>query len=97
MFARLTTVTASKDKIDEIIKIFADNIVPNAKSQKGYRRIYLLTNREIGKGVAISMWDSEEDATANEQSGYYKEQVGKVAAFFTSPPAFDGYEVSVQG
>ena len=97
MFARLTAVTAEKDKIDEIIKIFADNIVPDAKSQKGYRGIYLLTNRETGKGVAISIWDSEEDATANEQSGYYQEQVGKVASFFTSPPVLDGYEVSVQG
>ncbi len=97
MFARLTTVTVEKDKIDETIRIFADNIVPNAKSQKGYRGAYLLTNRETGKGVAISMWDSEEDATANEQSGYYQEQVGKVAAFFTTPPILDGYEVSVQG
>ena len=96
MFARLTTVTASKDKIDEIIKIFADNIVPDAKSQKGYRGIYLLTNRETGKGIAVSIWDSEEDATANEKSGYYQEQVGKIKDFLTAPPVREGYEVSLQ-
>jgi len=97
MFARLTTVTVQKDKIDEVIKIFTDNIVPAAKSQKGYQVIYLLTNRKTGNGIAISVWDSEEDAVANEKTGYYQEQVGKVAPFFTSAPVLDGYEVSVQG
>ena len=97
MFARMTTVKVEKDKIDETIKIFADNIVPAAKEQKGYHVVYLLTDRETGEGIALSCWDSEEDAIANEQSGYYQEQVGKVAAFFTSPPVRQGYEVSVIG
>ncbi|MFC1900998.1 antibiotic biosynthesis monooxygenase family protein [Chloroflexota bacterium] len=97
MFARLTTVTVQKDRIDEAIKVFADNIVPAAKSQKGYQMIYLLINRETGKGISMSVWDSEEDAAANEKTGYYQEQVGKVAPFFTSAPVLDGYEVSAQG
>ena len=32
----------------------------------------------------------------NEQSGYYKEQVGKFADYFAAPPVQEGYEVSVQ-
>jgi len=39
----------------------------------------------IYKGYSISIWDSEEDAIANEQSGYYKEQVGKFAEFMAAP------------
>ena len=97
MFERTTTVTVQKDKIDEVTKVFSDNIVPAARSQKGHQMIYLLTNRETGKGIAISIWDSEEDATANEKSGYYQEQVGRVAPFFTSSPVLEGYEVSAQG
>jgi heme-degrading monooxygenase HmoA len=84
------------DKIDELIKLFEDNIVPAAKSQKGYQGAYLFTDRKTGKGYVISLWDSEEDAVANEQSGYYKEQVGKAAEFFTGSPVREGYEVSVQ-
>jgi heme-degrading monooxygenase HmoA len=96
MFARFTSVEVNVDKIDELIKLFEDSIVPAAKSQKGYRGAYLFTDRKTGKGCVISLWNSEEDAVANEQSGYYKEQVGKAAEFFTGPPVQEGYEVSVQ-
>ena len=96
MFARLTTTQIKIDKIDEAIKICEESVVPAAKSQKGYRGAYLLTDRKTGKGVSISLWDREEDAIANEQSGYYKEQVGKFKGFFTAPPVREGYEVSLQ-
>jgi len=96
VFARLTIVEVPTDKVDDVIKIFADSIVPAAKSQKGAHGIYMLTDRSTGKGIALSFWDSEEDAITNEQSGYYQEQVGKVALFFTKSPIREGYEVSVQ-
>ena len=96
MFARLTIVPMKMDKLDETIKIFKESIVSAAKSQKGYRGAYLLTDRKTGKEVSISLWDSEEDAIANEQSGYYQEQVSKLKEFFTVPPVREGYEVSIQ-
>ena len=96
MFARLTIVQVKIDKMDETIKIFEDSVVPAAKSQKGSRGAYLLTDRKTGKGISISLWDSEEDAVANEQSGYYQEQVGRFKDFFTAPPTQEGYEVSIQ-
>jgi len=30
---------------------------------------------------------------ANEQSGYYQEQIGKVKDFFAAPPSQEGYDV----
>ena len=96
MFARLTIVQVKIDKLDETKKIFEENVIPAAKSQKGYRGGYLLTDRKTGKGMSITLWDSEEDAIANEQSGYYQEQVGKFKDFFTAPPVREGYEVSLQ-
>ena len=96
MFARFTIVQIDIDKTDEVIKLYEDSVVPAAKSQKGYRGAYMFTNRETGKGYSVSLWESEEDAIANEQSGYYKEQVGKFAEYFTAPPVQEGYEVSVQ-
>ena len=96
MFARLTIVQIKVDKMDETIKTYEDSIVPAAKSQKGFQGTYLLTDRNTGKGIACTLWDSEEDAIANEQSGYYQEQIGKVKDAFTAPPVQEGYEVSVQ-
>ena len=97
MFTRLTIVQCKSDQIDEAIKIYEENVVPAAKSQKGYRGAYLLIDHETGRGVSITVWDSEENAIANEQSGYYQEQVAKFKDIFTAPPVREGYEVVVQG
>ena len=96
MFARLTIVQVKSDKLDEAIKIFRDSVIPAAKSQKGFRGGYLITDRKTGKGISMALWDSEEDAIANEQSGYYQEQLGKFKDILTAPAVREGYEVSVQ-
>jgi heme-degrading monooxygenase HmoA len=96
MFARLTIVQVKVDKIEEVIKLYGDNVVPAAKSQKGYKGILLLTDRKTGKGISISLWESEQDAIANDKSGYYQQQVGKFKDYFTKPPAQEGYEVSIR-
>jgi len=96
MFARLTLCTVKSDKLDETIKIFEESVIPAAKSQKGFREGYLLTDRKTGKGISITLWDNEEDAIANEQSGYYQKQVSKFKDCFAAPPVREGYEVSLQ-
>ncbi len=96
MFARVTMVQVDLNKFDETIGIFRDSVIPAAKSQKGYQSAYLLTDRKTGKGISITLWGSEEDANANEQSGYYQEQLGKFKDSFTAPPVREGYEVSIQ-
>jgi len=64
--------------------------------QKGYCGAYLLLDRKTGKAVALTLWESEKDAIANEQSGYYQEQVVKHLAFFAAPPIREGFEVVSQ-
>ena len=96
MFARLTTAQVDINRIDEVIKFFEENVVPATKAQEGYRGIYLLTDRKRGKGISLSLWESEEDAIANEQSGYYQEQIGKLMQFFITSPSIEGYQISVQ-
>ena len=96
MFARITIVQGKVDKLNESIKIYEDSIITAAKSQKGFQGAYLLTDRNTGKGISCTLWDSEEDADANEQSGYYQQQLDKLKDFLTAQPVREGYEVSVQ-
>lgn len=95
-FARLTIIQMEIDKIDEGIKLFKESVMPAAKSQKGYVGVLLLTDRKTGKNISISLWESEEDAIANEKSGYYQEQVAKFKDIFTAPPVREGYEVTIK-
>jgi len=97
MFARVTTAYLSIDKADEAIRITGEDIMPATKTQKGFRQFFAFSDRKTGKGITISIWDTEEDAIANEQSGYYQQQVGKLAPYFITAPVREGYEVSVQG
>ena len=96
MFARVTMFQTKSDKVDEAIKIYKESVSPARKLQKGSRGGYILTDRKTGKGMAITLWDSEEDAIANEQSGYYQEQLSKFKDCFAAPPIREGYEVIVQ-
>ena len=95
-FARLTITQSKIESFDEMVKLFSDSVVPAAKSQEGYIGILLLTDRTTGKAISIALWESGEDAVANEESGYYQEQVAKFKDYFTAPPVREGYEVSVK-
>ena len=95
-FARVTITQSKVENFDEMVKLYSESVVPAAKSQKGYLGILLLTNRETGKSISVAIWENEEDAIANEKSGYYQEQVAKFKDFFTAPPVREGYEVSVK-
>ena len=96
MFARVLVVQMKSDKIDESTQLYKDSVVPAAKSQKGYRGIYMFTNRKTGKGMSISLWDSEADSIANEKSGYLQQQIAKFKDYLTAAPVPEGYEVSVK-
>ncbi|MFC2071870.1 antibiotic biosynthesis monooxygenase family protein [Chloroflexota bacterium] len=96
MFARMTTAYISINKTDEAIRIMRDNIMPVTKTQKGFRQILVLSDRKTDKGVMITLWDAEKDAIANEQSGYYQDQVEKLAPYYITTPIREGFEVTAQ-
>lgn len=96
MFARLTRARIKVDRIDEFIRLYEESVIPAAKSQKGYSGAYLLVDRQSGEATSITLWESEKDALANEESRYYLEQVAKFVNFYARPPIREGYEVSVR-
>jgi heme-degrading monooxygenase HmoA len=97
MNARVTFATAEPAKIDETIKVVRDSILPAAKKQKGFKGLYYLGNRTTGKGMVIVLWNTEADMAAGESSGFYREQVAKVAPLLSGQPTMEHYEVNVRG
>lgn len=95
MFARITTMQLKSEYIDHVIKIYEESVVPAAKSQKGFQKIFFCLDRETGRGHSIALWDSKEDAVANEKSLYYQEQLIKFMPFYKSDPVKEGFEVVV--
>ena len=97
MFARLGTFQFNIDKLDEAVKRYEDKVIPALELQKGYRGAYLLSDRKTGKGISLTLWDSEEDVIADEQSGKFQERTSWFPDFFKAPPVREGYDVSAQG
>ncbi len=96
MKARVTILHIRPDKMDEAVAIYRDSVVPAAMEQKGHRGCYLMADPHTGKGLSITLWETEADRLAGESSGYYHAQVSKFRAFYTAPPMREVYEVMVQ-
>jgi heme-degrading monooxygenase HmoA len=93
MFARHVITTVKRDKLEEALKIYEESVIPETKGQKGYRGIYLLTNQDTGKIVSISLWDSREDALANESGGYFRRQVDKFDGIMVTTPVKEEFDI----
>lgn len=56
----------------------------------------MLTDPGTGKGIAIAPWETEEALEASEESGYYREQLGKLAKVLAGQPEREVREVGVR-
>jgi heme-degrading monooxygenase HmoA len=97
MYARLTILSFRKGKSEEAARIYEASVIPAARTQKGYGGAYFLADRDADKCVAVTFWESREDAAANEANRYYQEQLVKFMDLYASPPIREGYDVAFEG
>jgi heme-degrading monooxygenase HmoA len=96
MHARVTITQTSAADSKEAIAISRDQILPIARTQKGFKGYLLLSNPKTGKGITVTLWETEADMIANEKSKYYDGVLGKVRQLFAGAPVTEHYEVAVQ-
>ncbi len=68
MFARVSTFQGPLDQTAEGIRIAREQILPAARLQDGFLGIYLLYDREGGRSLAVTLWETEEDMRASEEA-----------------------------
>ncbi len=66
MHARVTSVQLGDDA-DQAISLVRDQIVPLARQQQGIVAAYWLGDRASGRGLAVTIWESEEAMLATEE------------------------------
>lgn len=96
MYARVTTSMAQPGKMDEAVQIVQESIVPVMKQQQGFKGYLLIADANTNKSISITLWDTEADMTTGESSGYYREQIAKVASVLTGSPTMEHFEVRIQ-
>jgi len=58
MYARVSELTGPVDKQEEGIRQYRDVVLPAMRGQDGFNRAYLLVDRETGKTLSITVWES---------------------------------------
>jgi heme-degrading monooxygenase HmoA len=67
MFASVSTYQGPPDQIDEGVRYAQENIMPTLQEVEGFEGIYLLVDRQSGKVLTITLWESEEAMRASEE------------------------------
>lgn len=94
MYSRVTQLELDTTRldIDDGVRLFREEILPELRAQHGYAGMYVLANPD-GKALLLSFWETEQDAEAQAERGFYADQLARFAAVFGSPPGRDRYEL----
>jgi hypothetical protein len=96
MYAIAVASQIRLEKIDEATSIFHDSVVPAYQQMAGFKSALLLVDPATGKGIGISLWESEADRAAVQSSGALQQQLAKFSTVLSGPPTPNTYEVKVQ-
>jgi hypothetical protein len=94
MHARVTQVHVDRERssVEEVLNRFLVAVLPALQEQSGYRGIYVL-GTDDGDGVLISLWATEEAATAMDPGGWYFGVLREFATLLDATPDRSAYEV----
>ena len=96
-------VRATEAEIDVVrmnphdaIELFQHSVISALHEQEGYEGCYVLLSEE-GKVLVLTFWESNEAARATRLSGFYQEQIEKLAdlVVFRQDPGREAYDVVV--
>ena len=95
MFARLTFISIKPESVEDLKRIFNEEVVPVVKSQKGNVGIWLLEpTNSADDYVSLTEWVSEAEANAYELSGTYRTLVDKLKDKYKNKPVLKKYNVA---
>jgi heme-degrading monooxygenase HmoA len=68
MYARVTTIQGSPDKIDDAKGHIQEQTLPQLQKMEGFKGFVALGDRNSGKVVGVAFWESEEALRATDQA-----------------------------
>ncbi len=94
MFGRITLfeIDTMRIDLDTALERFKEAVLPALRKQPGYKGVYVMRTPE-GKGMLMTLWETQEAAQAGVVSGFWAEQIDKFVSVFRAPPGREHYEV----
>jgi len=94
MFARVTTLQVPSDRIEASARFGREQALPAMQGRPGFKGMYYLIDRENGRGLGITLWETEEDLLATEEQA--RQLRATAVEGVSAPPTAQIYEVSFQ-
>ena len=68
MFARLGAWQGSAEELEQWIERGREHVKPSIRQDAGLKAAYWLVDRESGKALIVTLWESEEAMRASEEA-----------------------------
>ena len=68
MYARLTTLEAPSDRIDDATRVVQEQVLPQLQQMDGFKGFVALRDRGSGKVRGLALWESEEALRATDEA-----------------------------
>ena len=94
MFARVQTFHQPAEKLDAMAELAREQL-PAAHALRGFSGFYCLIDRDNGKALVITLWDTEEDLRHLEANNESMREHLKAEVRLESPVA-ETFEVALQ-
>jgi heme-degrading monooxygenase HmoA len=69
MFARISTLEGSPEQVDQGLRNVREQVLPFMQQQDGFKGFIALSDRQSGKVIGVSLWESEQAMRASEEAG----------------------------
>ena len=94
MYARVNTFEGPAERMDEGVRDIQERIVPWAREMDGCKGVIALGDRESGKTIGITLWESQDKMLASETAAA-EVRSGAGEAFGGATPTVERYEVVI--
>ncbi|MCC7165709.1 MAG: antibiotic biosynthesis monooxygenase [Anaerolineae bacterium] len=91
-YARMVSGKTTPDKLDAVIQLWHEFVMPSAKVQKGFVNARLLVDRESGQVVSVGLWESKADFENSVR--WNAGQLTRFTSLFPEPLEVGGYELA---
>ncbi|MBI2868884.1 MAG: hypothetical protein HYX96_03555 [Chloroflexi bacterium] len=96
MFARVSTVQGTPDKIEAGIRHYREQVLPTANKLAGFKGAYLLVDRKSGKELSVTLWDTERHMQESAKTAEQLRSQASQAVAASQPATVEMFEVAVE-
>jgi heme-degrading monooxygenase HmoA len=95
-FCRVTGASLHPEQWEDALALLTEQVIPAAKQERGFKGLISVADYSKGSSVTFSLWESIDDLEDSENSGYYQQQLARMARFMTELPTRETFELIVQ-